>query len=266
LAEAKEFSIDIEENLLDSKIEPFQYPRTKTEARTKVSNNSVPDPIALLTQKIDQMNTQFVQVQNQLMNRMTTVERNQSAPRPQFSRQQRDATGWKPRPQQEAKAPDTLKPVGTVDIEAWCLPCQEPHREDECPRRDEDYPDDINFMICNFNDEQVTQEQINEARRIGEREGRLWALNKLTDDQKKELRRREILTYTRRKNASAPPSQPDTPLPSAEKVAPPPPPPVCELLPKPTPTDDIQLNIDVASMFGKLNMTVPVTECVRSLL
>jgi hypothetical protein len=99
LAEAKDFSIDIEENLLDLKIEPFQYPHVKTEARTKVSNNSVPDLIALLTQKIDQMNTQFMQVQNQLMNRMTTVERNQFAPRPQFTRQQRDATGCKPRPQ-----------------------------------------------------------------------------------------------------------------------------------------------------------------------
>jgi hypothetical protein len=42
-----------------------------------------------------------------------------------------------------------------------------------------------------------------------------------------------------------------------------PPPLVCELLPKPTPTDDIQLNIDVASMFGKLNMTVPVTEMCK---
>jgi hypothetical protein len=60
LAEVKEFSIDIEENLLDSKIEPFQYPRSKTESRTKVFNNNVPDPIALLTQKINQMNTQFV--------------------------------------------------------------------------------------------------------------------------------------------------------------------------------------------------------------
>jgi hypothetical protein len=48
-------------------------------------------------------------------------------------------------------------------------------------------------------------------------------LNQLTDDQKKELRRREYLTYTRRNKASAHPSQPDTPLPSAEKVAPPPP-------------------------------------------
>jgi hypothetical protein len=89
------------------------------------------------------MNTQFVQVHNQLMNHMTTIEINQSAPRPQFSRQQRDATGWKPRPQQEEKAPDTLKPIGTIDIEAWCLPCQEPHREYECPQQDKYYFDDI---------------------------------------------------------------------------------------------------------------------------
>jgi len=67
-------------------------------------------------------------------------------------------------------------------------------------------------MIFNFDDEQVTQEQINEARRIGEREGRRRALNKLTDDQKKELSRREIMTFTRRNKASTSPSQPATPL------------------------------------------------------
>jgi hypothetical protein len=72
----------------------------------------------------------------------------------------------------------------------------------------------------------------------------------------------EIITY-RRKNASAPPSQLDTPLPPTEKVAPPPPLPVCEFLPKRTSTDDIQLNIDVANMFGKMNMTVPVTEMCK---
>jgi hypothetical protein len=85
-------------------------------------------------------------------------------------------------------------------------------------------------------------------------------LNQLTNDQKKELRRREYLTYTRRNKASSPPSQPDTPLPSVEKVAPPPPPLVHEFLPNPTPADEIQLNIDVASMFGKLNMMVLVIE------
>ena len=46
-------------------------------------------------------------------------------------------------------------------------------------------------------------------------------------------------------------------------MAPPPSSLVCELLPKPTPTDDIQLNIDVASMFGKLNMTVLVTKMCK---
>jgi hypothetical protein len=49
------------------------------------------------------------------MDRLTTVERNQSAPRPQFSRQRKDSIGWKLRPQQEAKAPDTMKPIGMVD-------------------------------------------------------------------------------------------------------------------------------------------------------
>jgi hypothetical protein len=53
-------------------------------------------------------------------------------------------------------------------------------------------------MIFNFNDEKVTQEQINEGRRIRERDGRIQALNKLTDDQKKELMRRDILTYRKK--------------------------------------------------------------------
>jgi hypothetical protein len=63
-------------------VEPFHYPRVKEKAKTKVSNNSASDLISLLTQKIDQMNIQFVQVHNQLMSRMTTMERNQSTPKP----------------------------------------------------------------------------------------------------------------------------------------------------------------------------------------
>jgi hypothetical protein len=79
------------------------------------------------------MNTQFIQGHNQIMGHLTTVEINLSSPIPQFSRQQRDSTDWKPRSQQEAKALDALKPAGIVHIEAWCLLCQEPHREYECP-------------------------------------------------------------------------------------------------------------------------------------
>ena len=124
LAQAKEYIREIEENILDSKVGPFQYPHVNTEENTKAPCSSALDPIALLTQKIDQMSTQFIQAHNQIMGRLTTVKRNQSTSRPQFSRQHRDVTVWKPRPQQEAKAPNTLKPVGMVDTEAWCLPCK----------------------------------------------------------------------------------------------------------------------------------------------
>jgi hypothetical protein len=101
------------------------------------------------------------------MGHLNTVDMNQSTPRPHFTRQQRDSTCWKPRPQQEAKALDTLKPVGTFDIESWCLPCQEPHKVDEFPQQDEYSPNDMNFMdmICFFQEEKVTQEHFNEARR-----------------------------------------------------------------------------------------------------
>jgi hypothetical protein len=50
-------------------------------------------------------------------------------------------------------------------------------------------------------------------------------------------------------------------LPSTEKVVPPPLPLVHELLPKPTSIEEeIKLNIDVSTMFGKLNMIVPMME------
>jgi hypothetical protein len=75
--------------------------------------------------------------------------------------------------------------------------------------------------------------------------------------------------YARRNKASVPPLQPSTslqpeveaPLPYIGKLVPPPPPPVSEFLPKLNSTkEEIQLNVDVSAMFGKLNMTVLVTE------
>jgi outer membrane receptor for ferric coprogen and ferric-rhodotorulic acid len=134
--QAKGYSAEIEENILYSKIEPYQYPRIKTEAKTKMTKNSTPDPITLLAEKLNQMNAQFIQTLNRVMNRLTSLEKNQSAQRPSFLKQQRDATGWKTKHQQEAKALNTLNPVGMVNLEESprCSPCQEPHLEDECPR------------------------------------------------------------------------------------------------------------------------------------
>jgi hypothetical protein len=53
LAQVKEYNAKIEENILDSKVDPFQYPCVKSGSKTKVSSRSSPDPISLLTQKID---------------------------------------------------------------------------------------------------------------------------------------------------------------------------------------------------------------------
>jgi hypothetical protein len=78
-AQAKEYSDEIEENLLDSRVDPFHYPHVKAEAKNKASSNNAHDSIALLTQKIDQMSTQFSKVQNQIMGSSNSVERNQSA-------------------------------------------------------------------------------------------------------------------------------------------------------------------------------------------
>jgi hypothetical protein len=69
---------------------------------------------------------------------------------------------------------------------------------------------------------------------------------------------------TLRNKALAPPSQLTAPPPSTEKVVLPLPPPVHELLPKLAPTDEIQLNTNVAAMFGKLNMTITVTEMCKT--
>jgi hypothetical protein len=89
----------------------------------KSSASAVEDPIALIIQKLDQMNTHLIQTQNQIMNRLTTLERYHHSSKPQFLRHPN--TGWKQRPPQEAKAPHTLYPVGMVKLEAfpWCFHC-----------------------------------------------------------------------------------------------------------------------------------------------
>jgi hypothetical protein len=49
-------------------------------------------------------------------------------------------------------------------------------------------------MICNFREGDITQEKNDEVRKRGAREGRIRVLNQLTEDQRKELRKNEVLT------------------------------------------------------------------------
>jgi hypothetical protein len=93
LAKAKEYTVEIEEHLICSKIEPFQFPCAREKAKTKASTNSVQNLVTLLAQKFDQMNPRFFQSQNQIKNRLRNLERQHSTPRPQFIRQQMENTG-----------------------------------------------------------------------------------------------------------------------------------------------------------------------------
>jgi hypothetical protein len=86
------------------------------------------------------------------------------------------------------------------------------------------------------------------------------------------LRKKKVLTYVRRNKALVPPLQPSTPLhlevevplPFVEKVVPPSPPLVHETIPKPTTTEEeIQLNIDVPTMFGRIHMVVSMTDMFK---
>jgi hypothetical protein len=104
-------------------------------------------------------------------------------------------------------------------------------------------------------------------------------LNQVDEDLKDKLRKNEILTYTRRNKVPlmspkmAKKDVPQTtlakkdispPPPTSREVPPPPPPLVRELLPQPTPTnEELCLNIDVSSMMGKMNMSVPVVEICK---
>jgi hypothetical protein len=37
-----------------------------------------------------------------------------------------------------------------IDESQWCSPCQEPYPKEECPRREEDSPDNMKFIDTNF--------------------------------------------------------------------------------------------------------------------
>jgi hypothetical protein len=107
------------------------------------------------------------------MNMLTTLERYHHPSKPKFIRQPN--VGWKPRPQQEAKAPNTLDLFGMVCLEElpWCLPCQEPHpKEDYLRRMKEKYPRAMEKLIfidiSTLHDEEcinVTEEQLEELRK-----------------------------------------------------------------------------------------------------
>ena len=156
------------------------------------------------------------------------MQRSQYAPRPQVFRQPN--TSWKVRPQQEAKALGTLNPVGMVNTKEfpWCSPCNEAHSENESPRRTKEEGscsvDQMNFIDTIFSLQyneyvHITLEKLEEVKKRGARKGQLRVLNQL-DENTKNLRKKEILTYARRNRVLVPPPPAPVPPPQAKEDLP----------------------------------------------
>jgi hypothetical protein len=97
----------------------------------------------------------------------------------------------------------------------WCLPCEEPHWEHECLRqREEEDPgsaDQLNFIDTTYTLEDdeyidITKELLEEVRKRAARRARLEILNQMDEALKERLRKKEILTYSRRNKVPASPS------------------------------------------------------------
>jgi hypothetical protein len=103
----------------------------------------------------------------------------------------------------------------------------------------------------------VTLEQLEKSKQEAARKARLEVLNLMDEESREKLRKREYLTYSRRKKA--PETSPSDPKPPQTR-----PPLPLDTSPPPQPTlpknDDIDLNIDMASILAKVNVPVPLTE------
>jgi len=93
---------------LASKVDDFHSPHDGVEWNPRTINDVEPteDPMTLLAQRLEQMTSKFFQTKNPLMNKVTTIERDQQQgfpPRPQYNinQQPRGKEGWNPRPPNE---------------------------------------------------------------------------------------------------------------------------------------------------------------------
>jgi hypothetical protein len=137
--EVQEQPTKIQKNLLNSRVEPFHTPYAKDENNLITLHNVEPAnyPREIIIQRLKKMTNELSQYQNLLMSILTNIERTQQnvPPRPPYNnnRQKRGNMGWKPRPPNEQRAPNTIVPTNFINQEVvpWCFPCGDAHWEHE---------------------------------------------------------------------------------------------------------------------------------------
>jgi hypothetical protein len=145
---AQDWAGKIEENMFSTKIDPLGSSRistSKAETKPRTLNTVDPaqDPITVLTQKFEKVTSKLIQTQTALLNKITSLERDRVQqgnfpPRHQQNNHQpRGNQGWnRNRPPPEQRVPNPLTPTNMVNQEEvpWCLPCNKPHNEWDCPQ------------------------------------------------------------------------------------------------------------------------------------
>jgi hypothetical protein len=138
-----------------------------------------------------------------------------------------------------------------VDKVPWCFQCSESHWEDECPYSSGRHQQVNNIDYFEEGPQiNITIEEHQEAIKEVARSARLVVINKLDQESKDKLKKKEFQVY-RRKNLDQP---------STDQTKEPP---VDVILPKKANADGVDLNFDFEGALSKMLVTIPLREVIK---
>jgi hypothetical protein len=147
----------------------------------------------------------------------------------------------------DIRVPSTI----TVDENPWCFQCSESNWEDECPYTSGGHQQVNNIDYSEEGPQiNITIEEHQEAIKEAARSARLAVINKLDQESKDKLKKKEFQVYRRKKL--------DQPSTDQTKE-----PPVDVILPKKSNVEGVDLNFDFEGALSKMLVTIPLREVIK---
>jgi hypothetical protein len=147
----------------------------------------------------------------------------------------------------DVRVPSTI----TVDENPWCFQCSEPHWEDECPYSSGGHQQVNNIDYFEEGPQiNITIEEHQEAIKEAARSARLAVINKLDQESKDKLKKKEFQVYRRKKMDQLSTDQTKEP-------------PVDVILPKKSNAEGVDLNFDFEGALSKMLVTIPLREVIK---
>jgi hypothetical protein len=138
-----------------------------------------------------------------------------------------------------------------VDENPWCFQCSESHWEDECPYSNGGHQQLTNIdYFAEGPQINITIEEHQEAIKEAARLARFAVINKLDQESKDKLKKKEFQVYRRKKL--------DQPSTDQTKE-----PPVDVILPKKVNAEGVDLNFDFEGALSKMLVTIPLREVIK---